>query len=235
MEEKQPSRYPGRRDERRLLRIAAQSVKADFPNPERLGCPGSDSLKAIARRRISLTQADDVVDHIATCAPCFDEYADHRRRHRVRVIGVPALAFAAILVAIFVVWRFVPAHQLPPQVARESPGPVLKATLDFRNRTVERSDRTQSPNPAETPHLRRALVDVTVKLPIGTEDGRYSLQLRTGLDQPVVNTTGTVTWDGSAETLTSRVDLRSLAPGEYTLGIRRNGGSSWRIYSVILD
>ena len=50
--EEQPSRYPARRDERRLLRIAAQSVKADFPNPERLGCPGSDSLKSIARRRI---------------------------------------------------------------------------------------------------------------------------------------------------------------------------------------
>lgn len=232
MEEKQPSRYPARRDERRLLRIAAQSVEADFPNPERLGCPGSDSLKAIARRRISLSQADDVVDHIATCAPCFDEYANHRRRHRLRVVGIPALAFAAILMVVFVVWRFAPAHQLLPEVAKVS---VLKATLDFRNRTVERSDRPQSPNTTEVPHLRRAVLDITIKLPIGTEDGPYSVQFRTRIDQPVVNTTGTVTWDGSAETLTGRVDLRSLAPGEYTLGIRRNGSSSWRIYSVILD
>jgi hypothetical protein len=231
MEKKQPSRYPARRDERRLLRIAAQSVNGDFPNPERLGCPGSDCLKAMARRRISLTQADDLVDHIATCAPCFDEYGNHRRRHRVRVVAIPALAFAVILMAILAVWRFGPSHQLLPEVAKV---PVLKATLDFRNRTVERSDRPQSPN-ATAPHLRRAVLDITIKLPIGTEDGPYAVQFRTHLDQPLANATGTATWDGSAETLTARVDLHNLAPGEYTLAIRRNGSSSWRTYSVILD
>ena len=37
-----------RRDERRLLKVAIEAVKSDFPNPERFGCPGSVALKAIA-------------------------------------------------------------------------------------------------------------------------------------------------------------------------------------------
>jgi hypothetical protein len=236
MEEKQTTRHLARRDERRLLKIATQAVKSDFPNPERLGCPGSGALSAVARRRLSFPDAEDVVDHIATCAPCFSEYTDHRRRYRLRVVGRVALACAACLMAVAIIWRFGPLHLSPRKqpVAHESLIPALKATLDFRNRTVERSDRVQSPNAAETPHLTRALLDIAIKLPIGMEDGVYAVQLRTRLDQPVVNATGTATWDGSVETLSTTVDLRHLAPGEYILAIRK-GSSSWRLYPVVLD
>jgi len=236
MEEKQTTPHLSRRHEKRLLRIATEAIKLDFPNPERLGCPGSDALKAIARHRLSFSDADDVVDHIATCAPCFGEYTDHRRRYQFRIVGGLVLACAAGLVAIATLWQFAPTHLWPREqpMAQKSPSPVLKATLDFRNRTAERSGQVESPNDAVVPHLRRALLDMAIKLPIGMEDGAYALQFRTRLDQPVVNTAGTARWSGRAETLTTTVDLRNLAPGEYRLAIR-SGSSSWRIYRVVLD
>ena len=111
---------------------------------------------------------------------------------------------------------------------------ALKDVLDFRNRTVERSDREQSPNEPVAPHLRRALLDLSINLPIGVEEGMYSVQFRNQFGQSVVNAVGTAAWDGSAETLTTAVDLRNLASGEYILAVRQ-GNSAWREYAVILD
>ena len=84
MAENRRIRKVTRGQERRLLEIASEAVKSDFPNPERLGCPGSAALEAIARHDVSFSEAEDVVDHIATCAPCFAEYTGYRRRSRLR-------------------------------------------------------------------------------------------------------------------------------------------------------
>src|SRR5207244_10411557 len=137
-----------RRDERRLLKIATEAVKSDFPNPERFGCPGSVALKAIARHDVSFSGAEDVVDHIATCAPCFAEYTGYRRRRRLRFVSTVVLACAAGLVAVAIVWRLLPAHRTPRKqnVAQGSASSVLKATLDFQKTTVERGP-PQPPKP----------------------------------------------------------------------------------------
>ena len=37
-----------RREEKKLLELASEYVRSGFPNPERLGCPGSEALKSIA-------------------------------------------------------------------------------------------------------------------------------------------------------------------------------------------
>ena len=224
-----------RRDERRLLKVAIEAVNSDFPNPERFGCPGSVALKAIARHDVSFSGAEDVVDHIATCAPCFAEYNGYRRRRRLRFVSKVFLACAAGLAAIAIAWRLVPAHRSPRKenVAQDSANLVLKATLDFQKTTVERGP-PQPPKPAEIPHLKRALLNLTIKLPMGLEDGTYSVQFRTGPDRSVVNATGMATWDGSAETLTTTVDLRNLKSGPYKLAIRHEG-SSWHQYRVVLE
>lgn len=236
MEKVRAARKFARRDEKRLLRTATDALRSDFPNSERLGCPGSDALRAVAQRKLSFPESGNVVDHIAECSPCFGEYTTHRTRYRIYAIGKRAAACAAVLVAIAIAWRFSP-WQLEPRrqiVQRESPNPVLTATLDFRDRTVERSGRAQPPNSTEAPHLKRALLDASIKLPLGMEDGVYSVELRTKLRQPVLGTTGAATWDGNAETLVARMDLRHLASGEYVLAIRM-GSSSWRTYPVVLE
>src|SRR5215471_18510361 len=153
MQKKVTAKHFTRRDEQRLLKIATDSLKSNFPNPERHGCPGSEVLQAIALRRLEFPEADDIVDHIATCSPCFLEYSAHRRRYRLRLLGGTALLCVAALLLTTFVWRFaMPIRSRNETVARQSPT-ALKTVLDFRNRTVERSDRPQTPNEALAPHL----------------------------------------------------------------------------------
>lgn len=225
-----------RQDERRLIKIATEAIRNDFPNPERLLCPESTALRAIARRHLSIPDAEDAIDHIATCALCFDEYNRHRRRYLLLRCARLALVFLAGIVAIGVAWHFGPVNRVPEKqpIAHQALDPVLAATLDFRDRTVQRSAEAQRRPEPETPHLRRALLKLTILLPIGTEEGAYTVQFWTRNNQPVANETGTMAWDGSAETLLTTIDLRKLAPGQYTMAIRATN-ASWYTYPVILD
>lgn len=222
------------REEQRLLELATEYVRSGFPNPERLGCPGSEALKSIAGRHLKFPEAEDIVDHIATCSPCFLDYHAIRRRLRRRLVGGTALCCLLGLLLTGLIWRFATPVRPRNETVAQQPPTALKAVLDFRNRTAERSDRKQSPNESFTPHLRRARLDLNIELPVGVEDGLYSLQFRNQVGQSVVNTIGTAAWDGSAETLAVAVDLRNLPPGDYILAIR-SGTSAWREYAVVLD
>jgi hypothetical protein len=53
-------------------------VHRDFPNPQRIGCPGHDSIVALAVCRRD-AQSAVVLAHIRQCAPCFDELKTLRR------------------------------------------------------------------------------------------------------------------------------------------------------------
>lgn len=53
-------------------------VHRDFPNPQRLGCPGRDSLVGLAECRTD-AQSALALAHIRRCAPCFDELRKLRR------------------------------------------------------------------------------------------------------------------------------------------------------------
>lgn len=222
--------------ERRLIKIATEAITNDFPNPERLLCPESTALRAIARRQLSIPDAEDAIDHIATCAPCFDEYNRHRRRYLLVRRARLALVFLAGIVAISVAWHIGRVNRVPENqpIAHQALEPVLAATLDFRDRTVQRSAEAQRRPEPETPHLRRALLKLTLLLPIGTEEGAYTVQFWTRNNQPIANETGTMAWDGSAETLITTIDLRKLEPGQYMLAIRATN-ASWYTYPVILD
>jgi hypothetical protein len=54
-------------------------VHRDFPNPQRIGCPGRDSLIGLATS-LGDAQSAMVLAHIRQCAPCFDELRELRRK-----------------------------------------------------------------------------------------------------------------------------------------------------------
>jgi hypothetical protein len=235
MEEQLPYRNLSRGEERRLIQRAADAVMSDFPNPERLGCPKPKALIAIAQGRLSSPESHDIIDHIATCSPCFLEYRQHRRRHRMRVIAKMALASAAGLMLIAVLWHFGPEYmgRRQPPITKEIVSTPLSATLDFRNRTIQRSESAEPYN-QDVPHLTRVLVNLAIKLPVGVEDGLYQVELRTRSNKTVLSSAGTASWHEGAETLTTTLDCRRVTPGEYTFAIRK-GTSAWRLYPVIFD
>src|SRR5665213_1101913 len=224
------------RDETDLLKAATEALPAVFPNPERLSCPDASTLEAIAGRHISLPGVNNVLDHIATCSPCFTAYTVYRaeycsRRNRKRYVAV--VAVLTVVIAAGYIGRRVlsPTHRLPEQISEVAP---LTAVLDFHNRTSERSAQAPVSEPQVTPHLRRSLLNVQILLPLGTEDGEYSVQLRNKAGGIVTQSTGIAKWDGTTETLSARIDLRTFEPGQYTLALR-NGTSSWRLYSIFVD
>lgn len=235
--QRQPTRPKFRRkDEIDLLRTATEAIPSDFPNPERLSCPEASKLEAIAGRRLSLPDINDVVDHIAMCSPCFAAYSVYRKSQRSRyLLRRAAQVTAFLMLAIAAVYLggkvFSPTQRFPEQ--RSDFGP-LTAVLDFHELTSERSDHASTPGPRQLDHLRRSLLNLQIRLPLGTEDGEYSLQFRNSAGGMAVQTTGVAKWDGTTETLSAPIDLRTVEPGPYTLALRK-GASTWRQYSVFVD
>ena len=82
---------PTHRTEKRLVRMAGEAAMRDCPNPERIGCPNSAAVDAVVGRHLSYPDFDNLVDHIATCAPCFEEYNRQRRHYRLRRTGAIVL------------------------------------------------------------------------------------------------------------------------------------------------
>jgi hypothetical protein len=225
-----------RRDEIELLTAAREALPSDFPNPERINCPEASTLKAIAARRLSTPDIDDLIDHIATCSPCFTAYSEYRNAYCSRRTRRRYGALAVFLVGVIVAGYFGrktlwPTPRSPEQIAEVEP---VNAVLDFHSRTSERSTQTPSQAPEDAPHLRSSLLNVQIRLPLGSEDGQYSLQFRNSTGAIKAQTTGTANFDGTDETLTARIDLRSVEPGRYILAIR-HGSSSWRQYSIFVD
>ena len=142
MDEKGAASQFTRREERRLLEAATDYVKSGFPNPERLGCPGSEALKSIAGRHLNFPEAEDIVDHIATCSPCFLEYnaivGDHG--------GASSAEWLVLCCGFAAHWaHFALGNASATQnetVAHQAPTTTIHAVLDFRNRTV--IDRTET-------------------------------------------------------------------------------------------
>jgi hypothetical protein len=222
------------RQEKRLLRGARAAIQAQFPNPQRCGCPEPDTLRNLALRRIPLEETGDLVDHVATCAPCFDAYRHYRRNRRIARIGPPTLLAVIGVLALVLFWPHRVYHNpTQPHLAVVSPPPIRKVTIDYREFSTTRSgERTIGSR--RIPHLRMELSDLAILLPLGTADGTYAIELRPPAGNAAAQATGTATWDGQAEVLTARVDLRNLAEGEYTLALRE-AGDSWRVYPVILE
>lgn len=63
--------------EKDLLDAFDTVVHEDFPNPQRVGCPGREILLKLAQRSAD-SQLAHLLAHIRQCAPCFDELKDLR-------------------------------------------------------------------------------------------------------------------------------------------------------------
>src|SRR4051812_43154478 len=138
--------------DKRLLEILRQGLATEFPNPERIGCPGSSLLKGIAQGKVSLTEAEPWLDHLGSCSPCFKEFKEFRRQstnQRRRVLAL--VATAAVLLFAVGGWLWVRAQH--------SVQTTDTAVLDLRERSVARgqnpSDTGQAPLeiPRTTKHL----------------------------------------------------------------------------------
>ena len=69
--------------EKELLDAFDRVVHEDFPNPQRIACPGSEVLLELAQQ-VADSQLAGLLAHIRQCALCFDELKELRQKARLQ-------------------------------------------------------------------------------------------------------------------------------------------------------
>src|ERR1700692_2988715 len=168
--------------DKRLLDILRQGLATEFPNPERIGCPGSALLKGIAQGKVSLTEAEPWLDHLGSCSPCFQEFKEFRRQSAIQRRQVLAwVATAAVLLFAVGGWLWVRA--------RRSVEPTDTAVLDLRDRSIARGQSPSASGQAPL-EISRTTKHLVLDLPIGSKEGPYDVGLLTDAGDQLLRATG---------------------------------------------
>lgn len=211
-----------RRDERRILDVLGRGLLKEFPNPERVGCPGADVLKRIASHEMSLSEAEKWLDHLGSCSPCYADFRRFAETHAWRRRRTLLAVAAGILLAAAVTgWAVL--HKRNENLVAQT------AVLDLRDRSIARGTE---PNPAEPPlEISRRVSHLQIYLPVGSSEGDYEIQI-SGPDRKMLTAAkGTAIKRGGVMYLAVEADLSSASPGLYVLQIRKLG-SGWTSYPL---
>jgi hypothetical protein len=199
---------------KQLLGILRQRLTTEFPNPERIGCPGNGLLQGIAQKKVSLTEAEPWLEHLSSCSPCYQEFREFRRqwvRQRRRLEAW--VSVAAILFFALAGWLWVRTRIALPMVDT--------AKLDLRDRSPVRGIETE---PALPPLIiPRSVKHLVLDLPIGSREGNYDVALLNDAGDEVVRTAGKAQLENHSVILRVEIDLGTVQRGSYSLGIRQRG------------
>ena len=209
--------------DQRLFDILRQGLAKEFPNPDRIGCPGPTLLRDIARRRAPLSETQPWLDHLSSCSPCYQDFTEFRKQFVSQRRNLQVwLAAAAVLLFAFAGWLWEHTH---PAVTT-----TAMAVLDLRERSVARGQ-----NPADTglPPLQipRSAKHLVVELPIGSREGVYELALLSKSDETdapgglrvLLSTTGMAVLENHTMVVRADVNVGRISPGAYFLGVRQPG------------
>ena len=192
-----------------------------FPNPERVGCPTPDVIKAMANQEIG--RDDPAWSHIWNCSPCFRDFKvvrdarvarvereyERKRTRRNLLRGAAAVVVcsaAAYYSAVEIVSR--PRHR------------VAVVTVDLTNAGVTRGPEQTEPPVARLP---RQLDELHLVLPRFSPGGRYVVAILASRSENTAVALGSATAKETKNhsTVIVTLDLSEAKPGEYFLGTRR--------------
>ena len=202
-------------EEKRILDLLDKGLSRDFPNPQRIGCPGSAILKSLALHKLPLAEADPWLEHFSSCSPCFQEFSEIRKQ----AAGQPRqtqmwLAAAAMVLLAVAGWMWVRS--------RPSGQTAAVVVLDLRGRSTARGE-----NPSETsqPPLEvpRSAKSLNLELPIGSNEGAYDVALLNPSGAELFRTIATARLEEHIVVLRANVDFAGASPGSYFLGVRQPG------------
>ena len=228
--------------EEALIAAAGRLFRDAFPNSERSGCPSRDLLVSVSRRSATESDSRRVLDHLSCCSPCFGDYEKLARQNRLtKNLKLLALCASLLLCIGVTAWYYSRAPEQQPQtgpsVAKEQvpppqPQPLQLATLDLRGQTTVRGE--QRPDAGTDPLTVPAHnLELSVYLPLGSEEGDYEMQLLREPERPLLSQTGTAALVRNDVVLHLVANLSSYESGMYTLRLRRPG-FSWRNYPIVL-
>src|SRR5271157_2785936 len=193
------------KEEKRALDALGRGLLKEFPNPERVGCPGSELLRGIASRKVPLAQAEPWLNHLTSCSPCYRDFnqfreADQRARRRILL----AVAASILVVATAGIWWVIRTQN--EIQSTES------AVLDLRNRSLTRgSDAVPDEPPLE---IRRNVARMDIYLPLGSTEGPYEVRIVTTSGESIATTSGIAKLNDSITSLQVAVNLSRARPGQ---------------------
>ncbi len=211
-------------EERDLFELFSKSALNDYPNPERVGCPGDAFLKQLATNRKSVPLRDPRLDHVLHCSPCFREFAAFRddaakgRRTVGRKAFLTSLAVAAALL-VGVYFRRTIAVRHPSDETNKNSAPTI-AQISLEDRSVVRGVAKDAKNIAAL-QLPRGRLKLTVLLPFGSEAGTYEIQILRDVEKPLLTESSKAQIAEGITRFTVDVDTEPLVPGKYLLGVRQ--------------
>jgi hypothetical protein len=219
-------------EDRALHRALESVVQTQFPNPRRNECPGANTLRAIATKRIPMR--DPAIDHVGHCSPCFSELTDMRRTiHRRNLLWKAGSVAAAVLVLALLV-NYLGFRRGDSGTA----GPIAQpqhqiAMIDLRNASTARSVQPSVTGAAQPQiEIPRAIVSLTIQLPVGSESGNYEVVIRKpNQSTGAVQGTGSAQIDSGITKLTIDLDTSTLPSGDYDLAWRM-ADFDWRSYPI---
>ena len=94
-------------EEKRLLDSLSESLRHDFPNPARTGCPDIAVLRCLIAKRLPHADVQRWLPHLSTCGECFSQFehlrkeADARRQRRTLWIAASA---AVLIISVIAGW-----------------------------------------------------------------------------------------------------------------------------------
>src|SRR5271165_2453407 len=211
------------KEEKRDLDLLTRGLSREFPNPQRVGCPDSAVLRGIAFRKLRLSEVDRWLEHLSSCSPCYQEFTELRKEATSRRRRTQAwIAVAAVLIFAVAGWLWVRIHQ-----SVQAPE---TAVLDLRELSVARG---QSPSETHQHPLEisRSAKHLILDLPIGSNEGTYDVALLSESGNQIQSASGSAQLRDHIVMFRADVDLSTVRPGLYVLGLRQPG-LEWTRYPV---
>lgn len=212
------------KEERHLWGALGRGLLKEFPNPQRNGCPGSEVLRSIASRKLTLPDAEKWLDHLGSCGPCYRDFSRFReayKAHRTRTFL--AIAASILVAASIGGWALVQKHN-HNQMAQT-------AVLDLRNWSVTRG---VEPSPDGPPlEMSRVASRMNILLPLGSTSGAYEVRVVTPAGGPVLTASGTAGLENGITLLRVAFRPSAVSAGPYVLQIRKSG-LEWNSYPLAL-
>lgn len=206
------------------------------PNPQRIGCPGVQVLKALARQR---RPGDDPAEaHLGECSPCFKEYLEFRRewqRTQQRRQTIAVILTAAVILFVFVVSiLWMPRSSSERASNGISRIPALRpGVLNFQG-SASRGTGQSGQKDQVLPQSTRQL---SIILPTGSTAGPYRIEIRRALgsEKPVANFSGVASVDAEGITvLRATVDFSAISSGPYVVAWRHQGDETWDVGPFVI-
>jgi hypothetical protein len=228
------------RKEEELLVLARSYLSDAFPNPERTGCPPDEALRLMAIRAIDSDAS--LSGHLTCCSPCFKVYLRHLAEARAKVrktawIKRSALAFGVAAVLAIAGYLFLASHRSAPLIAPRSHVPIvapeepgqsqttavyIPVLIDLSSSSPTRGSKRGTARSVPQTIPSGSLVTLNLRLPLGTEERRYLITLKSG-QQVLWSESSQARRENGYTLIHVNADFKDLSTGSYQLQVSSDG------------